>query len=394
MKAVAVAENVYWVGAIDWELREFHGYTTERGTTYNAYLVLSDPPVLIDTVKAPFLDEMLARISTVCDPARIGCVISNHSEMDHSGALPALLSKISPKSVLASANGVKALTAHFGPLPNLQAVKDGESLTLGGKSFTFFETRMLHWPDSMVTWLPESHVLFSQDAFGMHLATRERFDDELDASVLEYEARKYFANILMPYAGIIPRALDKLAGIPAAIIAPDHGPIWRESLGRVFEWYRAWSEQKPQNRAVIVYDTMWGSTARMAAAVKEGLEANGTRAHLLPLSENNRSRIATEVLCSGALITGSPTINNRVFPTLCDIMSYLHGLRPKNLIGAAFGSYGWSGESVKELNALLDAMKVERVSDGVSSLYAPTAEILDQCRAMGAQLAEKLRERC
>jgi flavorubredoxin len=392
-KAVRVTDHVWWVGALDWNLREFHGYTTERGTTYNAFLVVGDAITLIDAVKAPFKDEMLARVASVCDPDDVRYIVSNHSEMDHSGCLPALVDQLKPEKVFASVNGVKALEAHFGAVDHLEAVKDGQELGLGGLHFSFYETRMLHWPDSMVTLLAEDKLLFSQDAFGMHLASGERFADEIDASILEQEARKYFANILMPFAGLVPRTIQRLGGLDFKIIAPDHGPIWREEPAHIVGRYAAWAAQRPTTKAVIVYDTMWGSTDMMAHALAEGVISGGAEAKLMPLREHSRSAVATEVLEAGALAIGSPTLNNQVFPTVADVMTYLLGLGPKNLIGVAFGSYGWSGNAVSLLNGQLDAMGIERIHDGLSVQYVPNRAALDDCRRLGVQLAEALKVR-
>ena len=397
-RAIRVTEHVYWVGAIDWAVRDFHGYTTPRGSTYNAFLVLAEKVTLIDTVKPPFKNELLSRIASVIDPQSIDYIVSNHSEMDHSGCLPDVIEVTKPEKVFASKMGVRALKSHFRGIGEITAVADGETISLGNMSLIFAESRMLHWPDSMVSFLPEEKILFSQDAFGMHLATSERFADEIDPSILEYEGAKYYANILLPYSKLIPKFAEKLMklGTPGEtirIIAPDHGPIWRNDLNTIISWYGKWAAQEPTNKAIVVYDTMWNSTAKMARAIEEGLEAEGTSVKVLPLNSCDRSMIATEVLGAGALVVGSPTLNNALFPTVSDVMCYLKGLRPANLIGAAFGSYGWSGESVKLLNEILTEMKVDLVSEGVRALYVPDETALAECRALGRAVAEKLRQR-
>ena len=388
-QAVKISEHVYWVGAIDWGLRDFHGYATERGTTYNAYLILADTVTLIDTVKAPFLDEMMARIASVIDPKRIDFIISNHAEMDHSGALPAVIQAVEPTAVFASTMGVKALIDHH-LAGQVTAVKDGETLSLGNLHLTFYETRMLHWPDSMFTYLQEEALLFSNDAFGMHLASAERFDDELDPAILHHETEKYYANILTPYSHLILRLLEKLQGLSLDIkmIAPDHGPVWRSGISTVVEDYARWARLEPANKVVIVYDTMWESTARMARAIAEGVTAGGAKVALMPLNANHRSEIATELLEAGALLVGSPTLNNNLFPTVADVLTYLRGLKRHNLVGAAFGSYGWSGEALSHINEVLTAMKVELLSDGVKTKYVPDADVLAQCVALGRRAAE------
>ena len=399
-EAVQITERVYWVGAIDWGVRDVHGYTTPRGTTYNAFLVLADKITLIDTVKGTFKNELLCRISSVIDPQKIDYIVSNHAEMDHSGCLPEIIQATKPEKVFASKMGVQALKQHFQGLDNLVAVTEGETLSLGNMHLIFAESRMLHWPDSMVCFLPEEKILFSQDAFGMHLATSERFADEVDHSTLKYECEKYYANILLPFSKLVPKLAEKITkfGTPGEslqIIAPDHGPVWRtpEDVKWVLSLYQRWAAQKPNNKAVVVYDTMWHSTARMARAIEDGLVAAGTPVSLLPLASCDRSRIATEVLEAGALIVGSPTLNRELFPTVADVLCYLKGLKPENLIGAAFGSYGWSGEATKIISDILTEMKVELVAEPVRSLYVPNEEVLLQCHQLGKTVAQKLQER-
>lgn len=392
--AVKISECVYWVGAIDWTIREFHGYATHRGSTYNAYLILADKPTLIDTVKAPFQSELLARISSVINPKDIAYIVSNHTEMDHSGCLSEMIQAVQPEKVFASAMGVKALHQHFTLPQEIISLKTGDELSLGNKTLAFTETRMLHWPDSMFSYLKEERLLFSQDGFGMHLASEERFADELDEGVLNYEAATYFANILLPYTNLITALLDKVkaVGLEIDIIAPDHGPIWRKNLSNILDNYRTWAEQKPTSKAVVLYDTMWHSTERMARAVEEGLREGGARVKVMSMNASHRSDVAYEILDAGALVVGSPTLNNNIFPTMADVLTYLKGLRPKNLVGAAFGSYGWSGESATHLNELLKEMNVEIVADPVKSQYVPHEDILAQCHALGLTVAHRLKE--
>ncbi|MHB9129812.1 MAG: FprA family A-type flavoprotein [Armatimonadota bacterium] len=395
-KAIPVSEHVYWVGAVDWDLRDFHGYATERGTTYNAYLVLGEKIALIDTVKAPFKDEMLARIASVIDPERIDYIISNHAEMDHSGCLPQVMETTKPEKVFASCNGVLALANHFHfDRSTITPIKEAEPLSLGNLTLSFIETRMLHWPDSMFTYLVEEGLLFSNDAFGMHLASAERFDDEICWCTLEEEAAKYYANILMPYSPLISKLLEKVAGMNLALnmIAPDHGPIWRRDMNRILELYGQWAAGKPKNKAVIVYDTMWDSTAKMARAMCEGLMSAGTPAQLMSLKSSHRSDVVTQVLGAGALLVGSPTLNNNMLPTVADVLTYLKGLRPTNLIGASFGSFGWGGEAVGQVREMLTAMKVDIVNDGVKIKYVPDNEALAQCFDLGVQVAQTLQAR-
>lgn len=391
-RAVKVSDHVYWVGAIDWGIRDFHGYSTERGSTYNAYLVMADKPTLVDTVKAPFVDELLARVSSVIDPARIEYVVSNHSEMDHSGALPQVIQAVRPKKVFASTVGAKVLAEHLDLGLEVEPVKDGERINLGNMDLLTIETRMLHWPDSMFTHLAADRLLFSSDAFGMHLASTERFVDEVAG--WRHQAAKYFANILLPYAALVPKHLEKVqkAGLDIGTIAPDHGPIWRRDPGEIISLYSRWAEQKPTTKAVVFYGTMWQSTTAMARAIVEGLVAGGASAKLFPMDSSHRSDVVTELLEAGALLVGSPTLNNNMLPSVADVMTYLKGLKPKNLIGTAFGSYGWSGEAVGQLKEILAEMKVEPVGEGIKVKHVPGAEALERCYDLGLQVAEKLKE--
>jgi flavorubredoxin len=393
--AVRVSEHVWWVGAIDWGIREFHGYSTQRGSTYNAYLVLGDYPVLIDTVKASFRDEMLSRIASVVNPGDIKAIVSHHAEMDHSGSLPQVIDIIKPEKVYASQLGVKNLHDQRLDRHEVTPVKDGEVLQLGGLNFTFLETRMLHWPDSMISYLHEDELVFSQDGFGMHLATPKLFADENDPAVMLYEGRKYYANILLPYSPLILKLLDRIKslGISIKIIAPDHGPVWRKELGTLLGWYTKWAEQKPENRAVVAYDTMWQSTAAMARSIADGLREGGTDIAVIPMSCMTRSDVMTELLCAGALLVGSPTINNGMFPTVADVLTYAKGLKPRNLVGAAFGSYGWSGEACAQVETALRDMGVELVLPALKQKFVPDATALDRSREFGRDIAAKLRER-
>ena len=391
--AIKVTDDVYWVGAIDWGLRDFHGYATERGSTYNAYLILADKITLIDTVKAPFFDEMMSRIKSIVDPTRIDYIVSNHAEMDHSGCLLKAVEAIQPDKVFASNNGVKALKAHFHTPLEITAIDEGTPLSLGNRTLRFIETRLLHWPDSMFSYLEEERLLFSQDGFGMHLATTERFADEVDPSILEFEAAKYYANILLPFSPMVLNTLKKAEGLAIDMILPDHGPIWRKDLGYILGRYSEWATQNPTAKALVVYDTMWGSTENMANAITDGLSAEGIHAFPMHLRAAHRSNVATAILGAGALIIGSPTLNGSMFPTVADVLSYLKGLKPKNLIGATFGSYGWSGEATKHVAETLGAMRLELVSDPVTVQFVPDNEALIRSRELGVAVARALKQK-
>lgn len=394
-KAFKISDKVYWVGAVDWKIRNFHGYSTDAGTTYNAYLIMADKITLIDTVKAPFYSEMMSRISSIVEPSKIDYIISNHSEMDHSGALPQAIAEIRPEKVFASANGAKALAAHFGNIGAIQTVKTGDKLNIGNLELSFLETRMLHWPDSMFSYLHGEDILFSQDGFGMHLATMRLFDDQNDLHELEFQASTYYANILLPYSELVLKCLEtfKSLGLKVKLIAPDHGPIWRSNIENIIAWYEKWARQERDLRAIVVYDTMWGSTATMAKSISEGLAQSGIPVKVIPITESHRSFIATEAMNAGIIFFGSPTINNNMFPSVADVLYYLKGLKPKNKIGGVFGSYGWSGESVKQLAEFFNSMNIEMLSDPFSVKYVPTSADLDKCREIGFSAGKELFKR-
>lgn len=336
------------------------------------------------------------RISSVIDPRKIDIIISNHAEMDHSGSLPETVKYVQPEKVLASIKGVEALTDQLHPDFHIEGVQDGSSLPLGNMQLQFMETRMVHWPDSMFTFLTEDNVLFSQDAFGMHYATYERFDNELDDSILMWEAAKYFANIVMLFAPVIKKTIDKVisAGWPIKLIAPDHGPIWKRDIGDIIDAYMRWCSHKPTNKAVIVFDTMWNSTSLMARVIGEGIRAGGMKAKLLPLSVLQRADIATEVLDSGALLVGSPTLNRLMFPTVADTLNYLKGLKPTNVVAGAFGSYGWSGEAATDIHETLKGMGLDMMPEPLKIKFVPDDAALETCFNWGMEVARKMQSAC
>lgn len=391
-KAEQIAENVYWVGAVDWNVRNFHGYQTGRGSTYNAFLVIDEKVTLIDTVKAPFFNEMLARIRSVIDPEKIDYIISNHAEPDHSGAIVSAIEAIHPEKVFASPLGEKALRAYYGADLDLTVVKTGESVKLGKGTFSFIETKMLHWPDSMVTYLDTAKMLFSQDAFGMHLAGSKLWADEYPEFVLDYEGRKYFANILNVQSAKVLDLLNALPGLnlDIAVIAPDHGPLWRKNLGWILDLYRDCAEQKPAPRALVAYSTMWHSTEKLANAIADGIRSTDVMVEVADLAVNDRSAIMTEVARSGALAFGAPTMNNQMFPAMADVLTYIKGLRPKNKLGLAFGSFGWSGEGAKQIAAELEAMNIPQPVPMFQVKYMPTEADLEKAFESGAALGRAL----
>ena len=392
MKPIEIAKGIYWLGVVDWNVRDFHGYSTYQGTTYNSFLIMDEKIVLIDTVKKEFADELIASISQLVDPRKIDYVISNHTEMDHSGGLPRVMHRIGEdKPLYCSKMGHKNLSLHFSNNWNYQPVENGGGLSLGKRTLTFMETRMLHWPDSMFSYLNEDKILFSSDGFGQHYAGPERFDDQIGDDIMPH-AKKYFANILLPYSPLILKLVEKVTemGLAIDMICPDHGVIWRKDPSKIINAYVEWSTQEPKRKAVVIYDTMWHSTEAMAEAIAAALAEEGVYAKPMNLRNCHRSDIITEVLDAGAVIVGSPTFNNGLFPTVGDFLTYMKGLKPKNKIAAAFGSYGWSGESVKLINKQLEEMKFDVIDPGLRIQYVPAEKGLNACHELGRKIAAAL----
>ncbi len=392
MKPLEVAKGIYWVGAIDWNIRDFHGYSINMGTTYNAYLIVDEKITLVDAVKKEFADELIDRISQIVDPKKIDYVISNHTEMDHSGGLSRVMHRIgAEKPLYCSKTGFKNLSKHFAQKWNYQPVEDGGQLKIGKRTLVFMETRMLHWPDSMFTYAKEDKILFSSDAVGQHYAGLERFDDQIGEAIMPH-AKKYFANILLLYAPLILKLVEKVKSMGLAIntILPDHGVMWRKDPMKIVRAYVEWSEQKPKRKALVIYDTMWHSTQSMAETIAEALGQEGVDAKPMHLRTWHRSDIMTEVLDAGAIIVGSPTLNNGFFPTVGDFLTYLKGLKPQNKVAAAFGSYGWSGEAVKLITKELEEMKFKVVDPGIRVQFVPDKEAIQACRELAKKIAKEL----
>ena len=396
MKPVEIAKNIYNVGVNDWNISDFHGYSTPYGTSYNAYLIVDDKVALIDTVKKEFTDQMIANIARIVDPQKIDYMISNHTEMDHSGALTAVMHRLGQdKPVYCSKMGAKNLALHFHDKFTCQPVTDGQEISLGNRTLSFFETRMVHWPDSMFTYLKEDKILFSSDGFGQHYAGFEGFDDVIGDAVMPH-AKKYFANILLLYAPLILKLIDKVvqSGLEISMLCPDHGVLWRRDPMKIIDAYVRWSQQTPKRKAVVVYDTMWHSTEKMADAVAQGISSQGVAVRPMYLRKWHRSDVLTEVMDAKAIVVGSPTLNNGMFPTVADFLTYMKGLRPQNKLGAAFGSYGWSGEAVKLIEAELAAMKFDLIADGLRLQYVPDnaghAACVDFGRTVGNAINESM----
>ncbi len=385
-----LAEGVNWVGIIDWTVRDFHGYETRRGSTYNSYLVQGEKTALIDAVKAPFADTLLGNIDETVGLGSVDYVVANHAEPDHSGSLAAVMAACPKATLVTNEKCAEILEGYYGAREwPTHIVTTGDSLDLGGRTLSFVQVPMVHWPDSMVTYCPEEHILFSNDAFGQHLASSGRFDDELDLSVVMDEAKTYYANIVMLYGRPIARALEAVGGLQIAMIAPAHGVIWREHVAEILDAYNDWVRCRPRARLLVIYESMWGSTDAMAHEILAGALGHGAEIELLEVGSTGRTRIATEVLDAAVLAVGSPTLNMTLMPEVAGVLTYLKGLAPRNKAGLAFGSYGWAPSGPKEVHAALEGMGVEMLGEPLTARWRPDDEVRARCREAGRMMAER-----
>ncbi len=399
MKPLEIKKDVFWVGAVDYVSRDFHGYSlSPQGTTYNAYVVKDQKNVLFDNVKEGFLPTLLCRLSQVLEPEKIDYIVCNHLEPDHAGCLPELVKLCKPEKIYCSPMGKRAMEAHFDITGwPVEVVKTGDSINIGSRDIHFVETRMLHWPDSMVSYIPQDKLLICNDAFGQNIASTERYADEVDRAVLEHAMTEYYHNIVLPFSPIVIKTLDLIAEMKLDIdmLAPDHGLIFRgEDVAWCLNKYREFAEQAWKKRAVIVYDTMWHSTEKMAYSVASGLESEGVPTRIMWLKADHHSSVMTELARSGAVIFGSPTHNNGILPNMAKMLTYMKGLRPQNKIGGAFGSFGWSGECVKQLTEWIGDMGFDMPVEGVKVKHVPTHATYQECFDMGVAIAKALKEKC
>ena len=389
-----IKNNVSWVGKIDWELRKFHGneYSTHRGSTYNSYLVEEEKIALIDTVWAPFSEEFVEKLSSDIDLKKIDYVIANHAEVDHSGSLPELMRHIPDTPIYCTSNGVKSLKGHFHQDWNFNIVKTGDRLSLGQKDLIFVEAPMLHWPDSMFCYLTGDNILFSNDAFGQHYASEYMFNDLVDQSELKEECIKYYANILTPFSKLVDKKIKEVLSLklPVDLICTSHGVIWRDNPAQIIEKYLEWANDYKENQITILYDTMWNGTRIMAENVASGIKTSDDKVNikLYNISKSDKNDILTEIFKSKAIVVGSPTINRGILTSVAAIMEEIRGLSFRGKKAAAFGCYGWSGESVKMIARGLEAAEFEIVDEGLKVLWNPDDDSIEQCIDYGKKLAE------
>jgi len=390
-----LTKGVYWVGVVDWGLRHFHGHelSTHRGSTYNSYLVIDEKTVLVDTVWGPFQDKLIENIRQIVDPAKIDIMVTNHSEPDHSGGLPAVMRHIPNATVVVSKRGMESVEGYYHQPWNFKAVTTGDKINIGANDLVFVEAPMLHWPDSMFTYLTGRNILMPNDAFGQHYATAFRFNDEVSQKELFEEATKYYANILTPFSNLVTKKIEEVLGLNLQVemIAPSHGVIWRKDPIQIVKKYQEWAAQVPEKRVVVLYDTMWEATRQMAEAIGDGLAAEGVSYKLFHMAISDRNDVITEIFKSKAIVVGSPTVNNGVLPTLTPILEDIRGLKFQNKVGAAFGSYGWSGESVKLIEEHLTRCKIPIASQGVRAKWQPKTADLSACENLGREVARAVR---
>lgn len=390
---IKVKNNVTWIGKIDWELRKFHGdeYSTNKGSTYNAYLIKEQKTALIDTVWKPFSKEYVNNLEKEIDLNQIDFIIANHAETDHSGALPLLMEKIPDKQIYCTANGIKSLKGHYHKDWNFHPVKTGDKIDLGGKELIFIEAPMLHWPDSMMCYLTKDNILFSNDAFGQHYASEYMFNDLVDQSELFNECIKYYANILTPFSKLLVKKIKEVLELklPVDLICTSHGVIWRDNPTQIIEKYLEWANAYQENQITILYDTMWNGTRIMAESIAKGIKNKDSKVNikLFNTSKSDKNDIITEIFKSKTILVGSPTINRGILTSLAGIMEEIKGLRFIGKKAAAFGCYGWSGESVKLITEDLKEAGFEIINDGLKSLWNPDEDAIKECIVFGREIA-------
>jgi flavorubredoxin len=391
-----IIDNVYWTGYIDWDLRNFHGYSTPSGSTYNAYLLIDEKPTLIDTVKHYGYHEMLWRIKEVIDPVKIQYIISNHTEMDHSGTISELIRICPNAQIVCSPKGQEGLKRHFFNSGlseskwKFKVVNTGDELDIGRKKLQFLLMPMVHWPDSMATYSVNDKVLFPNDAFGQHYASTQRFVDQVGTALALKEAEKYYANIVMPYGAQVNKVLEAVSKLPVEMICPSHGLAWRkkDDIAAIIKYYKKWADYQSNDQAVIIYDTMWHSTEKIALTLFKSLDKRNIPVKLINLKESDYSDAITDVMNSKVVMLGSAILNNHVLPTVSGFLTYLKGLKPKNRFGFCFGSYGWSKTGFKELETALDECQMQPITEGRYLQFVPSDQELSDLD----KIAEKVKQ--
>jgi len=392
-----ISDTVTWVGKIDWELRTFHGeeYSTHKGSSYNSYLIKDEKTVLMDTVWSPFSKEFIANLKNEIDLNKIDYIIMNHSESDHSGALTDLMKEIPNTPIYCTKSGAKIIKGHYHKDWNFVEVKTGDTLDLGKNKLTFIEAKMLHWPDTMFTYMSGENILFSNDGFGQHYASEFMYNDKVDQAELYQEAIKYYANILTPFSKFVVRKIEEILSfnLPVDMICPSHGIIWRDNPLQIVNKYMEWAKNYQENQITIIYDTMWNDTRRMAEAIAEGVKSSNSdiTIKIFNSSKSDKNDIITEVFKSKMVLVGSSTINKGILSSTAAILEMIKGLEFKGKKAAAFGSYGWSGESTKIITEDLNKAGFEVINDGIREMWNPDEDGLKRCNEFGKSIGESIK---
>lgn len=391
--AKEINEYVKWVGKTDWELKKFHGdeYNTINGSSYNSYLIQDEKIVLIDTAWKPFDEEFVENLKKEIDLNKIDYIIANHGEIDHSGSLPRLMQEIPNTPIYCTVNGVKSIKGQYHKDWNFITVKTGDTLNIGKHNLTFIEAPMLHWPDTMFTYMDGENILFSNDAFGQHMASESLFADEVNRSSLYEEALKYYANIVAPFSMMVKNKINEILklGLPINMICPSHGLIWRKNSKEIIDQYYKWADNYSENQITILYDTMWNDTRKMAEAIARGIseEDNKINIKIINTAKSDKTENVAEVFKSKAIIVGSPTVNNGYLYSIAGTLELIKGLKLKNKKAASFGSYGWSGEAVKLINEELIKSGFSLINEGLRCMWTPTDENIKECINFGKEIA-------
>ncbi len=382
-------KNIDWVGYVDWTVRDFHSYITSRGATYNAYLVQDQKTALIDTVKAPYADYLVRNVTALTKPEKVDYIIVNHAELDHAGSVARAVREFTNATVVCNRKCEAILSSYNDTSRwNFQIVKTGDSINLGKRILTFIETPMVHWPESMFTYIPGEKLLFSMDAFGQHYASNNRFDDEVSMCEVMQEAKTYYANIVMLYGKQIKKTLEAASGLDIEMIAPAHGIIWRSHISEIIEAYRCWVDCRPTPKVLVLFDSMWESTRKMAESIVDGASLPGVEVKLISARATGMTDIATEVLDAACIAFGSATLNMGMMPMMAAILTYIKGLRPAGKSAFAFGSSGWGKGGAEAVHEFLQSMNMEVVREPIKCKWRPDADTLADCRAAGAALGE------
>ena len=395
MAAIKILPGLYSVGVVDWNVRNFHGhtYTTKRGSTYNAYLIIDEKVALVDTVLGAFSQELIDNIKEIIPLEKIDYIIANHVETDHSGALPAIMPLCPKAKILGTAKCKEGLYRHYYKNWDFQIVKTGDQLKLGKRTLEFIEAPMIHWPDSMFTYCPQDELLLSNDAFGQHLATSERFDDQTDPCALMEEAEAYYANILWPFGSVILKKIQDIqkSNIPIKMIAPAHGIIWRKDPAKIIDAYLGWASGNTKSKVVIAYETMWGATRKMADHIAQGIASQGIEFKLYDIAQSDRTEMITQMLTAKGFLFGSSTHDNDMLPNIAAFLEIVKGLKLKGRQVGFFGSFGWAGGAAKEMQELLKDTGADFPVPGIAFKYNPDEAELKSCFEFGQHFAELLK---